>query len=111
MDREELLGSNPETEYFHKLNKEQLAKYREKLDAERRKAESEHDQKLHWMKCPKCGHDLAEQNLAGVMIDACQNCGGVFLDQGELEVLRRTSDHLGKFLGNLNDLIFRPKKS
>ncbi|MFW7378602.1 MAG: zf-TFIIB domain-containing protein [Oligoflexus sp.] len=110
MEREELFGSSPENEFFHKLNKEQIAQYREKLDADRRMQEEKQQKELHWMKCPKCGHDLVEQNLTGVMIDACQTCGGVFLDQGELDLLRK-ADQNDKFFVNLNDLIFRRKKS
>jgi Zn-finger nucleic acid-binding protein len=39
------------------------------------------------MKCPKCGHDLKVQDLAGVEIDRCVFCEGFFLDAGELEQL------------------------
>ena len=39
----------------------------------------------HWMKCPKCGGDLAEQDYEGVRIDVCTDCKGVWLDAGELE--------------------------
>ena len=37
------------------------------------------------MKCPKCNHDFVEVRTEGVMIDVCKFCGGVYLDNGELE--------------------------
>ncbi len=41
--------------------------------------------KLHWMRCPKCGMPLDEITFRGVKIDKCLSCGGVYLDDGELE--------------------------
>lgn len=37
------------------------------------------------MKCPKCNQPFVEVRKEGVMIDVCSSCGGVFLDNGELE--------------------------
>ncbi len=42
---------------------------------------------LHWMRCPKCGLALDEIMFRGVKIDKCFGCGGVYLDDGELEQL------------------------
>ena len=42
---------------------------------------------LHWMKCPKCGHDLKAETLEGIEIDRCTFCEGFFMDAGELEEL------------------------
>ena len=42
---------------------------------------------LHWMHCPKCGCELDEITFRGVKVDKCLACGGVFLDDGELEQL------------------------
>ena len=39
------------------------------------------------MKCPKCGHDMKEEDLEGVEIDRCTFCEGIFFDAGELEQL------------------------
>lgn len=41
--------------------------------------------KAHFMKCPKCGHDMAEEQLGDIKIDRCTYCEGVFFDPGELE--------------------------
>lgn len=41
----------------------------------------------HWMRCPKCGLLLDEITFRGVKVDKCFGCGGVYLDDGELEQL------------------------
>ena len=39
--------------------------------------------------CPRCSRKMAVMKAAGeVRIDVCQNCGGAFLDQGELATLQ-----------------------
>jgi acetyl-CoA carboxylase beta subunit len=70
---------------------EDARKAREQREAARREqetaAERQRRKEQHWMKCPKCGHDLKTQDLAGVEIDRCVFCEGFFLDAGELERL------------------------
>jgi len=39
------------------------------------------------MKCPRCGAVMEEVAVEQVKIDRCTGCGGVFLDNGELELL------------------------
>ena len=74
----------------HKLL-EDAKKAREKRDAERLAMETEEERaklkKLHWMKCPKCGHDMKVQTLEGIEIDRCTFCECFYLDQGEIEEL------------------------
>ena len=53
------------------------------LDADERAAL----RKLHLMHCPKCGLKLEEITFRGVRVDKCFACGGVYLDDGELEEL------------------------
>ena len=66
---------------------------REKREAERAKAETEADRRrlreLHFMKCPKDGHDMVEveEDFGGVKVDRCSFCEGIFFDAGELERL------------------------
>jgi hypothetical protein len=64
---------------------------REKREAERARAEAaeerERKRALHYMKCPKCGHDMEEESLVGVVLDRCGYCEGIFLDAGELDQL------------------------
>jgi acetyl-CoA carboxylase beta subunit len=70
---------------------EEARKAREKREAERREQETaEHRRRLkeqHFMKCPKCGHDLKAETLEGIEIDRCTFCEGFFVDAGELEEL------------------------
>ena len=70
---------------------EDSKKAREKRDAERRAKETEEQRtqlkQLHWMKCPKCGHDMKTEKLEGIEIDRCTFCEGFYLDQGEIEEL------------------------
>lgn len=37
--------------------------------------------------CPKCSAAMITYERAGIEIDQCQSCRGVFLDRGELEQL------------------------
>jgi hypothetical protein len=64
---------------------------RQKRQAERESQEQalerERTKALHFMKCPKCGHDLRAEVFAGIEIDRCTFCEGFFLDAGEVEQL------------------------
>lgn len=70
---------------------EEARKAREAREAQRReheaKAERDRLKALHYLKCPKCGHDLKPELLQGIEIDRCTFCEGFFVDAGELEQL------------------------
>ena len=92
-------GLTSEDEYFYQRDLELLGKLREKAEAQKAKIESENRKKEYWMRCPKCGSDLKEEGYGGlVMLDRCQNsaCGGVFFDQGELEIVLKAKPSLLK---------------
>ena len=40
-------------------------------------------------RCPKCGRELLEFTYQGIRIDQCSNCDGIWLDPGELELVKR----------------------
>lgn len=42
--------------------------------------------------CPNCGSAMSEVSRRRVYIDVCSNCGGVWLDGGELEKMLATVD-------------------
>lgn len=88
-----------EEEYFARqefARKKQLAEERERT---LRDGEREQLKALHWMRCPKCGMELAEISHRGVRLDRCTSCTGVWLDAGELEqVVDAESGFLGGFL-------------
>ena len=99
-------GSKSEDEWF-RLNEQELLETarqaRLKREAERAAKEKAEETKrlkdLHFMKCPKCGHDMKEENLGGVVIDRCSFCEGVYFDAGELEqaFLKKEEERRGLF--------------
>lgn len=43
-------------------------------------------------RCPKCGRELVEFTYQRIRIDQCSNCDGVWLDSGELELVKRAKE-------------------
>ena len=87
-------GRRREDDWFRENEKKLLddaRKAREAREAERLAKESAAERQrlkdLHYMKCPKCGHDLKVEALDGIEIDRCTYCEGFFVDAGELEQL------------------------
>lgn len=99
--RHEDQPSRNEDEYFAKQDAELLKQMREKLDAERKAQE----RKQSLMKCPKCGGDLKEKKMADVTVDVCPDCGGMWLDAGELDLLRHVQKSGGNVFKSLFDLM------
>jgi len=62
-------------------------------------AERERLRAEHFMKCPKCGHDMKEESLDGVAVDRCTFCEGIYFDAGELDqvLLKKEEDRRGFF--------------
>ena len=75
--------SRNEDEYFVKQDADLIKAQRHKLDADRRKAE----RASHYMRCPKCGATLIEQDFHQIKIDRCPECNGIWFDGGEIEML------------------------
>lgn len=79
--------SSNEEEYFAREDAEK----KRQMVLNRNKAlahdEQEALKKLHFMHCPRCGMELSELSLRGVVVDKCFNCHGVFLGEDELEKL------------------------
>jgi len=50
------------------------------------------------MNCPACKEPMIVLELDEVEIDHCISCGGIWLDEGELELLLGTSTEKDKFL-------------
>lgn len=97
--------SRNEDEYFARQDAELIRQMREKLDADRKQQE----RKANLMKCPKCGGDLAEKEIGSVKVDVCADCGGTWLDAGELDLLRHMQKSGGNVFKGLFDLL--PGKS
>ncbi len=81
--------SKAEDEYFARQELERRKKWAQEQSAKMVEAERESLKQAHWMKCPKCGMDLQEIDLQGVKVDQCANCGGIFLDAGEIDQLTK----------------------
>lgn len=88
--------SNPEDEYFARIDRENKEKLKQAIGKDSIKAELEERKKLHWNKCGKCGSDMHAKPFRGVEIEMCEHCGAVLLDTGELEKLAG-SDQSGIF--------------
>ena len=91
--------SRNEDEYFVKQDAELLKAQRLRAEAERLEAE----RRLHFMKCPKDGHDLVTTNEHGIQLERCPNCQGIWLDAGELQQMAHEDRPgiIGRVVGDL----------
>lgn len=90
--------SKNEDEYFLLQDQELIKAQRAKLDAER----AAQARAAHLGKCPRCGANLAEKKLGPVTVDVCPDCGGMWLDNGELEMLTKVKETaIGGFLKDI----------
>lgn len=90
-------GYSKEDEYFYHKDLERIAKLREQAEAKRAHLASENKKAEYWMRCPKCGSSLKEEKYGGVvLVDRCtsKDCGGIFFDGGELEILMKAKSSL-----------------
>ena len=92
-----------EEDYFRKKDQEAIEKLRAKMKvAEEAKAAG-----ISSMKCPRCDGSLKESRFEEVMIDTCDNCGGIWLDSGELEQLTSKEKEKGgwfsRYWGSSNE--------
>lgn len=89
--------SRNEDEYFARLDAELMKERRAKLDDQRLSRERE----SHLHKCPSCGSDLEAREHHHVKVDECMDCGGMWLDKGELEMIREFDRPGSGFIGSL----------
>lgn len=99
--------SRNEDEYFAREEREKLERQR----ASAVKASQETERKSHYMKCPKCGHDLKTEEFHGIQIDRCPNCHGVWFDAGEVDTVIGHEDKglLGRVFGDVMTTLKRKK--
>ncbi len=55
------------------------------------------------MDCPACENPMITLELADVEIDHCLNCGGIWLDSGELELLMDAPERAQKLLASFQE--------
>ena len=80
-----LKPTSKEEEYFAREEAIKLRKLTNKTQHEMAADEKKKLKDLHWMRCPKCGMQLNTIDINKVEVDKCFSCGGIFLDDGELE--------------------------
>lgn len=81
--------STSEDEYFARQEVERRRTLAEEREGKLLAEERERERALHLMKCPKCGMQLEEIAFGDVRVDKCFSCEGLWLDKGELEVIRQ----------------------
>ena len=66
---------------------------------------------LHFMKCPKDGHDLVHEEFHGVTVDRCVHCQGIWLDADEMRPVVAHDDPtlLGRVLRDLSAVLRAPR--
>ena len=84
----QLLGVLDEDQYFARLEVERRRKSFGERTAKLLAEEREQRRTLHYMNCPKCGMELEEIPFGDVRVDRCFSCEGLWLDKGELEIIR-----------------------
>lgn len=78
-----------EEKYFYERDLELVRALRKRADENRQRLEEEQQKELHWMRCPKCGGVMKEAHFEALVLDQCESCKGVYLDAGELAILRK----------------------
>jgi len=76
-----------EEEYFARMEREAREKVAAEAARQAEVAARAAAKATHYMRCGKCGGELAPRDFRGVEIDVCGDCGVVLLDPGELETL------------------------
>ena len=95
--------SDKEQEFFQKQELELIRVAREKAAKEAEESEKTRLKELHYMRCPKCGQHLEEIHLRGVEIDKCFSCGGIWFDEGELDMV--TQDARDSLIGKIRNVL------
>lgn len=98
--------SDKEQEYFMRQELERLARLREEHRMMLEESARQQRKEQHWMHCPKCGDDLEVTHLGGVEVDVCPDCGGLYLDAGELDKILEEKNRgpFAKALGSLRSV-------
>lgn len=98
--------SDKEQEYFMRQELERLGRLREEHRKMLEESARQQRKEQHWMHCPKCGDDLEVTHLGGVEVDVCPDCGGLYLDAGELDKILEEKNRgpFAKALGSLRSV-------
>ena len=83
-----------EEEYFRRRDKESLERLREAIREDARTR----GMGPVTMNCPRCVGKLHEDTYDEVSINRCDNCGGIWLDAGELEQIINQESSTNRWL-------------
>lgn len=97
--------STSEEDYFAREDIEKRYKLAKEQAARLATEEQEKLKQAHWMRCPKCGHEISTIRFRDVEIERCFNCGVTVLDAGELEKLAGADEQHGVLRSIVN--VFR----
>lgn len=78
-------GKDFEAEYFIREDAASKHQIHEQNKRHHKKAADEELRALHYMKCPKCGHDLEKKRLSYIDVDQCSSCGVLVLAPDDVE--------------------------
>ncbi len=96
--------SRNEEEYFAKREAELLKAGRAKADHDAQDAE----RRTHFMRCPRCGANLKQEEYHAITVERCPECQGVWFDAHEAEALMR---HESTGLGSIFAALVRGVRS
>lgn len=98
-DTMRLMERAQEDIFFAERDRELIDKLRAQLQKANKQGGAPH--------CPKCPGSLESYTFQGFMLDRCHDCGGVWMDRGELEdVVRKISrGPLGAWIDKLTEKI------
>jgi Zn-finger nucleic acid-binding protein len=96
-----LLERAKEDIYFAQRDRELI----EKLRAQLKKVEKEANE----LRCPKCRGLLETYTFQGFVLERCQKCGGIWLDNGELEAIIKQFNRVS--LGTWIDKLLAKEKN
>ena len=104
--------SSKENDWFRNNEKTMIEKSRlereKKIKQKMAKDENDNLEKTrlaHYLKCPKCGHDMKTSHMDDIEIEQCGFCSGIHFDRGELEnLLLKKKDVRFQIFRNFFDL-------
>jgi hypothetical protein len=98
-DTMKLVERAKEDIFFAERDREIIAKLRAQLQRVNKQGEG--------LRCPKCPGILESYTFQGFMLDRCRECGGLWMDRGELEGMLRKHSRgpLGAWIDKLTEKI------
>ena len=83
-------GYDREEQHFKDQEQQALQQLRARLEEKRRQQADANADKDFFLRCCRCGGNMAEITIDEVVIDKCETCGGIYLDAGELDLLLKS---------------------